>query len=228
VNLLDLVAQHARPYEITHHSRWIDLLRDKSRKQALNCIPVVESPDELRTLVAVRREQLEAAEALVRRRYAWRGYDVQTDEGWHGTESAKPMTLLTEASGQLVGTLTVRPQSPLCAEQTYGSDIARLRAAGHRLGEVVKLAVESGIDWKGALDALVQGAYLVSRVVHALTAIVIEVNPRHVRFYEKVLGFSVMATGGVCARVGAPSVLMLLDLDAFGERVRASLAAVPC
>ena len=133
------------------------------------------------------------------------------------------MTLLTEASGQLLGTLTVRPRSPLYAEHSYGDDLRRLRRAGHRLGEVVKLAVESGVDWKGALDALVQGAYLVSRVVHALTDIVIEVNPRHVRFYEKVLGFRVMASGGVCSRVDAPSVLMLLDLEDFGQRVRSSL-----
>ena len=69
----DLIAQHARPFEITNQSRWIDLLRDKSRKPALNEIPAFESPSELRTLVAVRPEQLDAANALVRKRYAWRG-----------------------------------------------------------------------------------------------------------------------------------------------------------
>jgi hypothetical protein len=72
------------------------------------------------------------------------------------------------------------------------------------------------------LDALVQAAYLVSHILHALTDVIIEVNPRHVRFYEKVLGFVQAATGGVCSRVGAPSVLMRLDLAGFGARVRAT------
>jgi len=44
-----------------------------------------------------------------------------------------------------------------------------LRHAGRRVGELVKLAVEEGADWKAALDALGQSAYLVARVVHALT-----------------------------------------------------------
>ena len=214
MKLSDLLAEHARPCEITHQSRWIALLRDK-----LTSSPP-ESSDELRTLVAMRPDQFRAADALVRKRYAWRGYTL----AGHDEDRDERVTLLAQARGELVGTVTVRPRGPFFAEHTYAAEIEQLRRAGHRLGEVVKLAVEAGTDWKGALDALVQGAYLVSRVLHALTHVVIEVNPRHVRFYDKVLGFSALARGGVCARVAAPSVLMMLDLETFGRRVQESLA----
>jgi hypothetical protein len=219
MNLQDLLPQYAQPLEITHQARWIDLLRDKSPNASFECLPPLPSSAELRTLVATLPEQLQAADDLVRRRYAWRGYHVPPEEV---PSAQKAVTLIAENQGALLGTLTVRPHGPLLAEKTYGAEIARLRDDGYRLGEVVKLAVETGVDWKGALDALVQAAYLVSHILHALTDVIIEVNPRHVRFYEKVLGFVQAATGGVCSRVGAPSVLMRLDLAGFGARVRAT------
>ena len=131
------------------------------------------------------------------------------------------MTLLAEDSGRLLGTLTVRPDSPrgLLAEESYGTEIERLRSAGRRVGELVKLAVEEGVDWKAALNALVQSAYVITRVVHALTDVLIEVNPRHVRFYERVFGFVVAATERLCVRAGAPAILMQLDLAQFGRRL---------
>jgi hypothetical protein len=94
------------------------------------------------------------------------------------------LMLLAQNAGRLMGTLTVRPDSPhgLFAVRAYADEIHKLRGDGHRLGELV-LAVKEGADWRAALDALAQSAYVVTRVVHALTDVVIEVNPRHVRFY---------------------------------------------
>lgn len=184
----------------------------------------------LRTVVAILPEQLQAAEHLVRRRYAWRGYHVALredfDAGTPGSEG-QPVTLLAQDHGKLLGTLTVRPDSPsgLLAEESYRSEIERLRREGRRVGELVKLAVEEGVDWKAALDALVQSAYLVMYVIHALTDVLIEVNPRHVRFYERVFGFVVAAGERICARAGAPSVLMQLDVAQFGRRLELSVAA---
>lgn len=178
----------------------------------------------LRTLVAVLPDHFQAAEQLVRRRYAWRGYHIGLSEDYECAApgaDGQPVTLLAEDRGKLLGTLTVRPDSPkgLLAEESYSAEIERLRREGRRIGELVKLAVEEGVDWKAALDALVQSAYLVTRVVHALTAVLIEVNPRHVRFYQRVFGFVVAGGERMCARAGAPSVLMLLDTVQFGQRI---------
>jgi hypothetical protein len=133
---------------------------------------------------------------------------------------------LAEDRGRLLGTLTVRLDSPqgLFAEESYRSEIGRLRSEGRKIGELVKLAVEEGVDWRAALDALVQSAYLVTRIVHALTDVLIEVNPRHVAFYRRVFGFVVAAGERLCARAGAPSVLMQLDLAQFGRRLELAVA----
>lgn len=183
-----------------------------------------------RTRVALAPGELAAAEELVRRRYAWRGYKTALPEE---RDCAGPragdhwVTLLVEAAGSLIGTLTVGPESPrgLLAEGTYGGEIRALRRKGHRIGEVTKLALEKGVEWKAALDALVQAAWAVTRIAHGLTDVVIEVNPRHSKFYQRELGFEQLASGRVCPRVGAPSVLLVLDLERFGRRwARASVA----
>ena len=174
----------------------------------------------LRTQVAVAPEELAAAQALVRRRYAARGYLTETQEA--RARSGGPVTLLARDHDRLLGTLTVRRDGPqgLFAELSYGAEVNALRAAGHRLGELVQLAVAEDADWKGALDSLVQSAYLVTRVAYCLTDVLIEVNPRHVRFYRRVFGFVDAGALRLCERVRAPSVLLRLDLAQFGQRLR--------
>lgn len=175
--------------------------------------------DCMRGVVALRRDQIEAAEDLVRRRYAWRGYELS----WDARSAAAPIvTLLAQSADDLVGTLTVRPPGScgLLAEDAYGEEIERLRRDGRRVGELIRLAIEQRADWRAALDALVQSAYVVTRFMHALTDVVIEVNPRHTRFYQRVFGFVTAAAERFCTRVGAPSVLMLLDLEQFGRRLQ--------
>jgi hypothetical protein len=183
-------------------------------------LPPISSYAGWHTSIAVRQEQIRAAEDLVCRRYAWRGYRKPSDAP-NGKDGLRVM-LLAQKAGRLMGTLTVRPDTAhgLLAEGTYADDIQKMRRQGHRLGELVRLAVEEGADWRAALDALVQSAYLITRVVHALTDVVIEVNPRHVRFYQRVFGFAAAAAERFCERVGAPSVLLRLDLERFGQRLQ--------
>lgn len=45
------------------------------------------------------------------------------------------------------------------------------------------------------------------------TDVVIEVNPRHVRFYKRMLGFVEFGAERMCSRVDAPAVLLRLELD---------------
>ena len=174
----------------------------------------------LRTQIAVSPEEVAAAQALVRRRYAARGY--LTDEPEAGARSSGPVTLLAQDRGRLLGTLTVRRDGPqgLFAELSYGAEVRALRAAGHRLGELVQLAVAEDAGWKPALDSLVQSAYLVTRVAYRLTDVLIEVNPRHVRFYRRMFGFVDAGALRLCERVRAPSMLLRLDLAQFGQRLR--------
>ena len=240
MNTSTLVEHCALPVEITPTGQWVHSLLQSSHFRAGSHLNLDTGVDigarlpprllegGLRTVVALHPEQHRAAEHLVRRRYAWRGYQASNDDFDRTTAYAEgqPVTLLAEDGGRLLGTLTVRPDSPhgLLAEESYSTEIERLRSAGRRVGELVKLAVEEGVDWKAALNALVQSAYLITHVVHALTDVLIEVNPRHVRFYERVFGFVVAAAERLCVRAGAPSVLMQLDLVQFGQRLELSAA----
>jgi hypothetical protein len=222
-----VIFRGARPqqagYRGIHDSTWLDSLLEENRIATKS--RTTKNP--CRTLVAAYPEQMQAADDLVRKRYEWRGYQapavVRT-----GDAKSDRVTLLAENRGAVIGTLTVRPDSAegLLAELTYRLEIERLRSQGHALGEVVKLAVEEGADSRATLDALVRAAYVVSRFAYKRTHVVIEVNPRHVRFYEKALGFIVAAAERLCARVGAPSVLMELDLDQFGRRLHATSGKV--
>jgi N-acyl amino acid synthase FeeM len=228
VRIPDFSPQHVRPVKHPFHPLWIDDLLQRLAAPDDSAEPPEVA---LRTRIAVAAEQCAAAEELVRRRYAWRGYrtPLAGERECAASHHAEHwVTILAEGSGKLVGTLTVGPDSPqgLLAEKTYAREIQSLRRNGSRLAELTRLALETGADWRLALDALVQAAWTVTRVVHALTDVVIEVNPRHVKFYERVFGFVEFASGRVCSRVGAPSVLLLLDLEDFGQRMqRARLAA---
>ena len=241
MNTPNSVEQNALPLELTHSGHWVQSLLQNSHLRRgtqpnprSNSLPSGSLPprfteEGLRTVVAVLPEQLQAAEHLVRRRYSWRGYRVASTDDFEAAApgmKGQPVTLLAEDCGRLLGTLTVRPDSPqgLLAEESYRTEIEHLRREGRRLGELVKLAVEEGADWKAALNALVQSAYLVTCVVHALTDVLIEVNPRHVRFYQRVFGFTVAAAERICARAGAASVLMQLDLAQFGRKLEFAAA----
>lgn len=234
--------ERAKPFEFTHKTNWLEpLLRERWGEAArthtyLDAHPKLTSQTchgsiGVRTVMAVLPEQHRAAEELVRRRYTWRGYGFSAADDLGETrflgERGQRVTLLAVNDASLLGTLTLRSDSPhgLLAEQTYKAEVDRLRRAGRKIGELVRLALEENVDWRLALESLAQSVYYVTHIVQSLTDILIEVNPRHVRFYERVFGFVVAATGRLCSRVGAPSVLMQLDVEQFGRRLQ--LCSVP-
>jgi hypothetical protein len=63
--------------------------------------------------------------------------------------------------------------------------------------------------------------YTVGRFEHGVTDVFIEVNPRHVVFYTRALGFVVAAGAQLCQRVLAPSVLLHLEVDTLESRLGA-------
>ena len=177
----------------------------------------------LRVAVATSLQQLEAAQELVRRRYAWRGYDFEPDDAINVPLRRTPddVTFVVESVEALVGTITVGLDGPdgLLAERTHDGVIAQARAEGCRVCEVTRLAVADGVDSRTVLALLLSLAHLVLRKVHEGTDVFIEVNPRHVAFYSRALGFVVAAGERICERVRAPSVLLRAELDVLEERL---------
>lgn len=154
--------------------------------------------------------------ALVRRLYAWRGYAFQSGEG-----AFDKMTLYAETGGELVGTMSLCLDrgDALPADEHFRDRLDVLRRAGRRLCEPSRLAIDAGMS-KRVFAALIHISYLYARGLRGFTDYVIEVNPRHVAFYQRMLGFVDFGGERPCSRVGAPAVLLRLPLDQMGAQIR--------
>ena len=180
----------------------------------------------LNATIAVSREELCAADDLVKRRYASRGYRVDAralERSALGETANSAITLIaSDAVGETVGTMTLGLDGPegLLVDDVYGIELVAARAAGRRVCELTRLAVDERADSRTVLATLFSLAFLLGRAIHRATDVFIEVNPRHVAFYERALGFMVAAGEQICRRVKAPSVLLRLDTEKLEERLR--------
>jgi len=160
------------------------------------------------------------AYSLVARRYAERGYLCQ-DLSTH-IEGA--VTICSAFQGACtVGTIAVRfdsAQDGLAADRVFPEELAAMRASGASLCEFGRLALDHQVsDNKQLLAHLFHLAYLHAHRLAACDLLVIEVNPRHVPFYKRMLGFEVRSEARLNPRVQAPAVLMSLDLAHAREQI---------
>ena len=189
---------------------------------------------QIRVAVAKTREEIEAAHHLVRNRYAWRGYAIEaaddTEPAHRCPRLHQEITFVAANCDATIGTVTLGLDGPfgLRAEATHGAVIQTVRGSGGRVCELTRLAVAESVDSKSVLASLFGLAYAAGRTIHDVTDVFIEVNPRHVAYYSRILGFVVAAGERLCERVRAPSVLLHLEVEALAERLK-SLAemAVP-
>ena len=147
---------------------------------------------------------------LIERRYAWRGYQVTP----LGVGAPNLITLAAFDNDQPVATLTVGTDSEtgLMVERLYPSEVQALRGTDVRLCEFTKLAVDNMVRSKSVLAAIFHIAYIHAKRLRNSTHLLIEVNPRHVRFYQSALGFDTIGTQRIDPRVNAPALLLRLDL----------------
>ncbi len=168
---------------------------------------------------------MRAAQTLVRKRYAWRGYGLDgTDQDLpRPRETDHEITVIATSEHVTVGTITLGLDGPkgLRADRTYGDSVATARLGGRRVCELTRLAIDERVDSRAVLASLFTLVYEVGRTIHGVTDVFVEVNPRHVAFYTRVLGFAAAAGERFCERVRAPSVLLHLDVDQLEQKLRA-------
>ncbi|UOD29257.1 long-chain N-acyl amino acid synthase [Massilia violaceinigra] len=159
----------------------------------------------------------EAASLLIRKMYGWRGYAFEPSL----QHDPNKVTLYAETGGVLVGTMSLCLDSAfgLPADDNFRDRLDALRSQGRRLCEPSRLAIDKGVT-KRVFAALIHISYLYSHKLHGFTDYVIEVNPRHVMFYKRMLGFSDFGGERPCSRVGAPAVLLRLPLEEMGVQIR--------
>lgn len=159
------------------------------------------------------------ARGLVARRYADRGYlckDLST------APDGAEIICSAFSGAATVGTIAVRfdTEHGLRAEDLFGAELQALRAQGLRLCEFGRLALDQDVaESKELLAHLFHLAFMHAYRLAACNTLVIEVNPRHVPFYRRMLGFKVQGEARHNMRVNAPAVLMVLDLVWAGEQV---------
>ena len=174
--------------------------------------------------VASSARQFDEVETLIHRMYSWRGYATAAGSLARNANNA---TLQVRRDGLTVGTMTVRRDSDdgLPADQLYSDELDSVRQCGRTVCELTGLAIVPGEDSGLVLGGLFQYAYQIGQKSR-ISDVVIEVNPRHTEYYQRLLAFRLVGPERYCARVGAPAVLLHLELDGFAAGFEMGLAGL--
>ena len=161
--------------------------------------------------------QRSSAGILVNKMYATRGY--------HGTtpttdDTSNRITLVASDHDLTIGTLTVSfdTDNGLLVDDIFPDESDALRKAGNKLCEFTKLAVDTTRS-KRVLASLFHVAFIFAYRLKGYNLVLIEVNPRHVRYYQRMLGFKVIGPERLNLRVNAPAVLLSLDFLHAQEQI---------
>ena len=160
----------------------------------------------------------DGASRVLNRQYGARGYGTA-----HQLFANANTVVFTASTGSHVfGTITLSTDSEagLASDKTFPEEMAELRSKpGRVLCELTKFAFDPSPDSRPFLASLFHIVYIYGVERFAGTDLVIEVNPRHVRFYEMMLGFKKVGKMRDNASVGAPSQLMHVEVAHIGAQI---------
>ena len=158
-----------------------------------------------------------SASMLINKMYAWRGYG----SAHQVKASPSRITLTASDKEKVIGTVTlgIDSEEGLLADEIFKPEIDARRNAGGKVCELTKLAFDPDIRSKFALASLFHIVFIYGRRMHNCTDVFIEVNPRHRRFYETMLGFRRQCEIRTNPRVNAPAVLLWVDIGYVEEQI---------
>jgi len=191
-----------------------DLCIDQSQVESEETTRV--SRQEFKVRLATTEDRRKSASLLIEKMYSWRGYETSALNS-----DPNKITLVAHHDNNVAGTVTLGLDGPkgLVVDELYKEEVDALRAHGRKIAELTKLAVDESSASKSVLAALFHIAFIYAFHIHKYTDFVIEVNPRHAFFYKRMLGFNLLGSERMCPRVGAPAVLLHLDLDYIGQKI---------
>jgi hypothetical protein len=153
-----------------------------------------------------------SANMLINRKYSSRGYGAN-----HKVPNAPNCVTFTALSrNSVVGTLslTVDTEDGLACDKTFKEELDRFRAVpGVRLCELTRFAFDTSKPSLHLLASLFHIIFIYGTHHFDCTDLLIEVNPRHRRFYQAMLGFRLVGQPKTNEAVGAPSYLMSLKVS---------------
>lgn len=187
----------------------------------INLLPDgVPGPRRFKIKAADSESKRNLVSALLKHRYAWRGYRVGN---LPASQAEHRFTLAAIEHQQTIGTITVAFDGPdkLAADSTFPDEVQTLRDQGLRLCEFTKLAIDPTVGTKRVLAALFHVAYIIAHRMRNADVLLIEVNPRHQRYYERMLGLQVLGPSRLNRSVNAPAVLLTADFTYIKQQIGA-------
>jgi hypothetical protein len=157
--------------------------------------------------------------ALLNERYGWRGYGSAHDI----PSGAQYATFTAEVDDCVVATITLALDSEvgLNIDLTFGVELDHIRQrAGSNICELTRLAFHTSARSQELMAGLFHFVFIYGTMRSECTDLLIEVNPRHACFYEKMLGFHRIGAVKTNGSVAAPSQLMALEVDAIRRSIR--------
>jgi hypothetical protein len=175
-------------------------------------------PQEFKIKAAETDRRRNLVSRLLDERYSWRGYrSVELAV----RQSKERFTLVALSAEQPLGTITVvfdRGRT-LAADGAFREELDAMRAQRQLLCEFTKLAIDPKLGSKRVLAGLFHVAYIVAHRLRRFDRLVIEVNPRHRRYYERALDLEVVGPERLNRSVNAPAVLLSASFDHIRERI---------
>lgn len=153
------------------------------------------------------------ANALIERMYAWRGY--RREGAPPAMTDVARTTLLVCREARSIGTLTLHIDSErgLLADGLYRREIDAYRRKGAHVCELTGFAFDLRAGSRELLAALFHLLYIAGHRLYRVSDVFIEVNPRHIGFYQSQLGFRQAGENRMCHRVEAPATLLHARID---------------
>ena len=168
--------------------------------------------------IAASDDQRKAATDLLNRMYAWRGYGSD-----HVIPSSPDhVTFNALFCCQAAGTITLAVDTPdrLAADTLFRDQLDRYRSRTNaRICELTKLAFDVPDSSRPLLAALFHSVFIYGYRRYRCTDLFIEVNPRHRRFYQAMLGFEAVGEIRHHTGVDAPAQLMHLPISAIRQSI---------
>ncbi len=190
-------------------------LRDLLTPEMVQESSAIKQEQQFKIRLASTETRRNSASMLIQKMYLERGYHFPTlgDDPYR-------ITVLISLEDRIVGTTTLGLDSPngLLADTSYKTELDFLREQGRTICELTKLAIDDkNADSKHLVAVLFHMCKIYGSDIHGASEFVIEINPRHANFYQRMLGFRLLGPERICPRVNAPAVLLRLPVE-YAER----------
>lgn len=112
-------------------------------------------------------------------------------------------------------TLNFQSKNDLPCQELYAKEVQPLLDLNYKLVEITRLVIKENHRHSNLLLAqLFQATFIFAYQIKNVEQLVIEVNPRHIAFYQRLLGFNILGGEKECERVNnAPAYLLHLNLN---------------